>query len=237
MLSRYASVSQFYDYNKAAHSNQRRAWLSMRYGIDESIRTADVILVLDCDVPWINTLCKPNADAKIYHIDIDPLKQQMPVYYIDALARYRASSFNSITQLLEYMQSSTELKSKISSSSWNERWLKLEQAHKTKVESIKSLAVPKDDGAYLSPYLLSRVRHFCPDDTIFAVEAVTNTPIVADQIQASLPGSWVNCGGGGLGWSGGGALGVKLATDDDGGKKFVCQIVGGEMLKVRSRSS
>lgn len=42
-------------------------------------------------------------------------------------------------------------------------------------------------------------------------------------------GSWVNCGGGGLGWSGGGALGIKLATEaqEGAGKgKFVCCIVG-----------
>src|SRR5882757_4700791 len=38
---------------------------------------ADVILVVDSDVPWIPTVSKPAADARIFHIDIDPLKQQM----------------------------------------------------------------------------------------------------------------------------------------------------------------
>jgi len=198
----------------------------MRYGIDASIKSADVILVLDCDVPWINTQCKPNENAKIYHIDVDPLKQQMPVFYINALARYRASSFNAVTQLLEYMSASSELTEHVNSAAYNERWTKLAESHKERVEGIKSLAAPKDDGTFMSSYLISRVRHHCPQDTIFAIEAVTNSPLVADQIQATLPGSWINCGGGGLGWSGGGAMGIKLATDKAGEKKFVCQIVG-----------
>ncbi|CAG9955602.1 unnamed protein product [Clonostachys rosea f. rosea IK726] len=36
---------------------------------------------------------------------------------------------------------------------------------------------------------------------------------VYDQLQVDKPGHIVNGGGGGLGWSGGGTIGVKLATD------------------------
>jgi thiamine pyrophosphate-dependent acetolactate synthase large subunit-like protein len=78
---------------------------------------------------------------------------------------------------------------------------------------------------------MSHVRHHLPRDTIWAVEAVTNTAFVADQISATEPGSFLGCGGGGLGRSGGGALDIKLATDalaGGGNKKvkFVCQVLG-----------
>jgi thiamine pyrophosphate-dependent acetolactate synthase large subunit-like protein len=59
--------------------------------------------------------------------------------------------------------------------------------------------------------------------------------LVADQIRPTLPGSWLNCGGGGLGWSGGAALGIKLASENEGGRKFVCQIVGGKMHSLGKR--
>lgn len=57
---------------------------------------ADVIIVLDCDVPWIPTAGKPakgttalplhrhafpdpdQPDVTTFHLDVDPLKQQMP---------------------------------------------------------------------------------------------------------------------------------------------------------------
>jgi thiamine pyrophosphate-dependent acetolactate synthase large subunit-like protein len=77
---------------------------------------------------------------------------------------------------------------------------------------------------------MSEVRKAVPKDTLWAIEAVTQTGFVADQVQATIPGSWINCGGGGLGWSGGGALGIKLASDVQAGGtnkgKFVCQVVG-----------
>ncbi|KIW02208.1 uncharacterized protein PV09_06364 [Verruconis gallopava] len=203
-----------------------RAWLGLRYGVDESIKTADMILVLDCDVPWINHHNTPRSDAVIYHVDVDPIKQQMPVFYINALARYKASSFNAITQILDYIESNAALKETLSASDINERWERLGESYTNRLKAINSLAKPKDDGTFLTPYLISRVRHHVPQDTIFAVEAVTNGPTVSDHLQVTIPGSLVNCGGGGLGWSGGGTLGVKLATDDLGEKKFVCQIVG-----------
>jgi len=205
------------------------AWLGLRYGVDEAIRKADVILLVDVDVPWIPTQCKPKAGAKVIHIDVDPLKQQMPVFYINAIARYRADAETAMTQIAGHIKAT--MHDRIHGEAFEKRWTDMKAAHKEKLSIIASLAKPAEDGkTFGCSYLISRVRAACPPDTIFAVEAVTNTAFVADQIQATLPGSWINCGGGGLGWSGGGALGIKLATDaEHGGSnkgKFVCQIVG-----------
>lgn len=205
-----------------------RAWLGLRYGIDASIETADVILVIDCDVPWINTQCHPNKSAKIFHIDVDPLKQQMPVFYLNALSRYRADSFTTINQLNKYL-STPEMTSQLSAASFTKKWEALAVAHQQRLTSIAQNSVPKEDGSFGTGYLCSMLRKAVPKDSIFAIEAVTNTIFVADNIQATFPGSWINCGGGGLGWSGGGALGIKLATEAENGAgkgKFVVQIVG-----------
>lgn len=204
------------------------SWLGMRFGVDESIKTADVILCLDVDVPWINTQCKPSKDAKIIHIDVDPLKQQMPVFYIDAIARYRADAEISITQLAEHIKKTKA--GLISSQDFSARWDKLQESHRSRLNTIASQAKAAPDGTYATSYLMSEVRKAVPRDTLWAIEAVTQTPFVADQVQATIPGSWINCGGGGLGWSGGGALGMKLASDVQAGGtnkgKFVCQVVG-----------
>ncbi|TVY23416.1 Benzoylformate decarboxylase, partial [Lachnellula hyalina] len=201
-----------------------RAWLGLRYGIDESIRTADVILVIDCDVPWVNTLCKPSPDAQIYHVDTDVLKRQMPVHYIAALARYSADAYTSLTQLNNFI-SSSPLSAKLNTSLYSAKWDALQQAHTQRLATIAKAAEPKSD-TFGTGHLCATLRKLVPKDTIFAIEAVTNTAFVADNIQATLPGSWINCGGGGLGWSGGGALGIKLASEFEGKGKFVVQIVG-----------
>ncbi|KAL9063160.1 MAG: hypothetical protein Q9157_008379 [Trypethelium eluteriae] len=207
-------------------------WLSLRYGVHDAIKTADFILVLDADVCWIPTQCKPRADATIHHIDVDPLKQQMPVYYIPALSRHCADSFTALTQLNTHLATSSLLQSQLSSEPARHRKEALLKSYQDRLSIIASLAQPAADGTFGTSYLVSRVRHHCPPDTIWSVEAVTNSGFVADQIQATRPGSFINCGGGGLGWSGGASLGIKLAAEREGGKggrgkgAFVCQIVG-----------
>jgi thiamine pyrophosphate-dependent acetolactate synthase large subunit-like protein len=205
------------------------AWLGLRYGEDDAIRTADVIVVLDCDTPWIQTRCKPREDAKIYHIDVDPLKQQMPVFYIQSNARYRADALTSIEQLThELTEGSTS--TKVQEQDQAQAGQKRAEDHKLRLTSLDKKAEPLADDAFGAGHLSRTLREMCPEDTIWAIEAVTNTVFVADQIRPTLPGSWINCGGGGLGWSGGGALGIKLASDAEHGGlnkgKFVVQIVG-----------
>ncbi|KAL2123595.1 hypothetical protein VTJ04DRAFT_4050 [Mycothermus thermophilus] len=205
-------------------------WLGLKFGVDDAVRTADTIVVLDCDVPWIPTQCKPPKDAKIFHIDVDPLKQLMPVHYIEAQHRYRADALVSVQQITSRLRND-EFRDRLTGAEREQRWKDLQTSHKKLLDGIAARAKPLDNGEFGTGHLCSRLRELCPADTIWAVEAVTNTLLVHDNLQPTLPGQWINCGGGGLGWSGGGALGVKLATDHEARKqgqkgKFVVQIVG-----------
>jgi thiamine pyrophosphate-dependent acetolactate synthase large subunit-like protein len=163
-----------------------------------------VILILNCDVPWINTRCKPNSEAKVYHVDVDPLKQQIPVFYVDALARFKADSQIAINQINSYIESARDLLSLTSSSDFATRWTNLKASHAKFHEKIEQEGKAPENGDLSTAFLCNQLRKACPKDTIWCIEAVTQTLIVADQIQPSIPGSWINCGGGGLGWSGGG---------------------------------
>ncbi|KAL7974276.1 thiamine diphosphate-binding protein [Trichoderma sp. SZMC 28014] len=205
------------------------ASLGLNYGGEKSIPDADVILVLDADVPWIPAHIKPNPDARVFHIDLDPLKQQMPVFYIESEATYRADTQTAIEQLTEALKTGETAK-KLQAQNTTQIVEQRKQEHETRLAKIAKAAEPRPDGTFGTGYLCRTIKKLVPEDTLFAIEAVTNTLFVYDNIQPSVPGTWINCGGGGLGWSGGGALGMKLATDvEHGGKnkgKFVVQIVG-----------
>lgn len=207
-------------------------WLGLRYGSEDAIRTADTIVVLDCDVPWIQTQCRPRDDARIFHIDVDPLKQVMPVFYIQAQARYRADALTAVEQVLALLKSDERLRARLSGPESDRRWAALQESYGKRLEAIAARSRPLENGEFGTGHLCAKLREVCPADTIWAVEAVTNTLFVHDGIRPTLPGHWINCGGGGLGWSGGGSLGIKLATDyearlrgEEKGK-FVVQIVG-----------
>jgi thiamine pyrophosphate-dependent acetolactate synthase large subunit-like protein len=149
----------------------------------------------------------------------------MPVFYIDALARYKADAALSLEQINSFL--SSNIKS-LSANTETYKQKRLEQ-YNNFMSTISDLEKPLDEDVYNTSYLCSLLRKTCPADTIWVIEAVTQTQLVADSIRPTLPGTWINCGGGGLGWSGGAALGIKLAADIlSGGKKpsFICQIVG-----------
>lgn len=75
-------------------SSSHEAYLGMTVTTHPAVCEADVILILDCDVPWIPTAGKPQRGkrstkfiklstkcfpgTKVFHLDVDPLKQQMP---------------------------------------------------------------------------------------------------------------------------------------------------------------
>ncbi|KAJ4044223.1 hypothetical protein NW756_004555 [Fusarium oxysporum] len=204
------------------------AWIGLKFGVDDAVESADAIVVLDCDVPWVQTRCKPREDAKIFHIDVDPLKQQMPTHYIQADARYKADGLTAVQQITEALNKKGFASKLEVNAAETEK--KRAEVHENKLASIAKAAEPLADDTFGTGHLSKKLRDLCPEDTIWAIEAVTNTGFVHDNIQPTIPGSWINCGGGGLGWSGGGALGIKLATDAENGGtnkgKFVVQIVG-----------
>lgn len=202
------------------------AWLGLRYGAEPSIEEADAIIVLDCDVPWIQTRCKPKEDAKIFHIDVDPLKQLMPLFYIQSQARYRADALTAVEQITAALKTGDAAQTLASRDLATVEAARRESYELRLATINKAASAPLAEGSFGSGHLAKVLRQVCPDDTIWAVEAVTNTTYIHDNLRPTHPGSFINCGGGGLGWSGGGALGIKLATDAEGKPKFVCQIVG-----------
>ena len=51
---------------------------------NEALASADFILVIDSDVPWIPTVNKPADGTPVFHVDLDPLKEQMPLWQLAA---------------------------------------------------------------------------------------------------------------------------------------------------------
>jgi thiamine pyrophosphate-dependent acetolactate synthase large subunit-like protein len=172
------------------------------------VADADVILLLDVDVPYIQTQyvyrsgCpnyhaanrhlsnKPSPNAKVYHVDIDPLKQTMPVFYVAAKERYRADATTALQQLNAYI-ASQYYRAGLSRTS------ELSRVFKSRLEQLSLAEKPLDDGSISGAYLMGSLRDAVPKDTVYMIEAVTMTGIVFDHIRPSTPGSLFNSGAGG----------------------------------------
>lgn len=217
-----------------------------RLSTDDCTRDADMILLLDCDVPWIPSKNPPPKEARIYHIDIDPLNQQIPVSFFPAHGRWKADCYTALDQLVTHILTSPLLKI-LQEASYQNRKKALMEAHKERLRNIAARCRLGDDKSLDASNIGYLLKHILPEPTVFVIEAVTCAQFLSDQLQPDRPGSWINCGATGIGWSNGAALGVKMALDDmlpnNSGKEgsplpgLVCQVVGDGSFMCAAPSS
>ncbi|KAI9692099.1 MAG: hypothetical protein M1822_006329 [Bathelium mastoideum] len=233
---------QVFDFEarEASFPANHRATLFRATGAAAAIKSADVILVIDADVPWIPTKVKPSDSATIYHIDIDPRKDRMMLFDIYTTGTYNAEAAIALDQLRHFITVSPALESR--TFVFRKRWDALEKSHAEGLESIADRAKPSEDGLLTKDYLFASIRRLLPKDTIYATDSVTNQVPLIEQLQLQNPGTHLSKGGSGLGWAGGAAIGIKLATDmydtsnrpdvvrrdnaPQPNSRFVCEVLG-----------
>jgi acetolactate synthase-1/2/3 large subunit len=184
------------------------------------LKEADVVLVLDCDVPWIKSVFKPSPDAKVYHIDCDPLKVNMSLFHLDTELSCQANSKAALQQLNEFIskQSASAVSQTI-----QERIERVSSVHNDYIAKIHSLEVrPTEDTTITPHFALSRIREQLTEDCIILSEGISNYRPVCDVLMRSTPGTYFTSGATALGWHGGAAVGAKLAYPD----KTVISITG-----------
>ncbi|KAJ9497398.1 hypothetical protein H2202_007202 [Exophiala xenobiotica] len=204
------------------------AWLGGAYSHHASIPTADFILVLDCDVPWVPTKGGPRKDAVIYHLDVDPLKASIAVHYIDAVGRWRVDAYTSITQINAHVVATQRDSTSQEQQGRAEVLAKCRQSsHAALLDRIAASAASTSKNDGLNAHIIaSTLKRTCPTSSIWCVEAVTNTIPIFNQLQCTSPGSYLSSGATGLGWAGGASLGIKMASMISGENRFVTQIIG-----------
>jgi len=173
---------------------------------------ADLVLVVDSDVPWIPTVSKPNDEAAIAIIDVDPLKQSTPLWHIKARRCYRADAATALAQLNALLD-----RVEIDQEAAERRHRHYAKRHAKRAAELARLEAPS--GEIVTPeYLTACVRRQVGPDAIVLNEGITNYPAICDHMAREKPGTMFASGGGSLGWSGGAAIGMKLAAPD---KTFV----------------
>jgi thiamine pyrophosphate-dependent acetolactate synthase large subunit-like protein len=213
-----------------------------RLSMDECTTNADVVLLLDCDIPWIPSKNPPSEIAKIYHVDIDPLNEQLRVSFFPAHGRWRADSFTALKQLVDHVKSDQGLVKALLDTDYTARAKRQADAHRARLSAIESQARLGNNETLDGHNVGSILRSELPGSTTFVVEAVTNSQIMHDQLQPSLAGKWINCGATGIGWSNGAALGVKMALQEQAQHEktksdIVCQVVGDGSFMCAAPSS
>lgn len=179
----------------AMHVGYRRNTL-----IDE----ADLIWMLDVDVPWIVSKVQPAQTTRIFHLDIDTLKASMGFWHFPAEQSWLADSLAVLDQL-------TQLPWRIEENAKRERidWIRSSQVKL----ALPDMPVPAKDGINIQQ-LSSAIAQLINEQTVVAFEAPTATDRILNALRMRKPGSYFANGGSGLGWSINAAIGIKLAKPD-----------------------
>jgi acetolactate synthase I/II/III large subunit len=174
---------------------------------NQALAEADVVLVIDSDVPWIPQLSRPRDGARIYHIDVDPLKSQMPLWYIPANRQYAADALTALRQLnsaLDGMTNDVDLAT--------EHRQRCAHRHQTRAEEL--VRRESRDNGLTAEFVTACVRRRFDADMLIFNEGISNYQAIFNHLKPIRPGSLFTSGGGSLGWHGGAAPGGKLAHPD-----------------------
>ena len=185
-----------------------------------TLADADVGLLVDVDVPWIPSDMPDNPATWWAHIDIDAEKRNFPMWTFPGNLRLPGDSHRILSDLLAALKAKADTGFKTRAAA---RVAKLAEEGKTRREAAAKLAANRGTAGQISPHFVcaALARALKPSDIVLN-EAIRNGPVVFAQMPRTEPGTLVGLAGGGLGFSGGMALGLKLAQPE----RTVVQIVG-----------
>jgi acetolactate synthase-1/2/3 large subunit len=185
-----------------------------------ALAEADVGLLVDVDVPWIPSDMPDNPATWWAQIDIDAEKRNFPMWTFPASLRLQGDSHRVLSDLLAVLKAKADGAFKTRAAA---RVAKLAEEGQARRDGAARLAHQRGSAGQISPhYVCAALAKALKPTDIVLNEAIRNGPTVIAQMPRTEPGTLVGLAGGGLGFSGGMALGLKLAMPE----RTVVQIAG-----------
>ena len=178
------------------------------------LEQADLVLALDHDYPYIPTLTRPAANAFIVQIDLDPVKEQVPLWTFPVDLPIRADTAQALDLIADIAAGLLDdvLRRRV-----EERREKLAARHDRLRAAWDTAALGDQETEPLTPawlsYCIGQLYQEDPE-CIFVDETVTNNLQAWRHVPVNRPMSWFVSSGSGLGWGLGAAVGIKLARPD-----------------------
>lgn len=165
---------------------------------------ADLILMLDVDVPWIVSKVQPRPDARLFHIDCDALKAGMGFWHFPAERTWQADTLAALEQLL-----ALPAPQGAPGRAEREAWI----ADARRRLTLPDMPVPAD-GRINVQQVSEAIGRLVNERTVVVFEEPTATDRVLHTLRMRRPGSYYANGGSGLGWSINAAVGLKMADPE-----------------------
>ena len=186
----------------------------------KALGEADVGLLVDVDVPWIPSDMPDNPATWWAHIDVDAEKRNFPMWTFPGNLRLPGDSYRILSDLLTMLKARADEGFKARAA---DRVAKLAAEGKARRDAAAKAAGNRGVAGEINPHFLcAGLARALDPSAVVLNEAIRNGGVVFQQMPRTRAGTLVGLAGGGLGFSGGMALGLKLALPE----RTIVQIVG-----------
>ena len=169
----------------------------------------DLGMLVDTDVPWLPKYSKPESHTQWIHVDVDPIKKDFPLWGFATHTRIQANSAVWLADLLEVAKELVTPDHQARVAKRREQALAL---HTQRAQKLQSESSQEGEVGAINPsFLCKTLNDLISEDDIVVNEAIRHSPNVMNHLVRNRPQTLFASAGGGLGYSGGMALGFKLA--------------------------
>lgn len=179
-----------------------------------AISSADVILIVESDVPWLPADVTIGPDAQVFHVDPDPVKATMPLWSYPADVAVQADGAATLAAVAAGLAEVADARPEVA-----ERLA--DRVARLRERAPAPPLVP-GTGPLTPVAVMAALNETIAQEDIVVEETVTNASVVHTALERTLPGTLLGANAPGLGWSLGGAAGIKLALPD----RRVISVVG-----------
>jgi acetolactate synthase-1/2/3 large subunit len=196
--------------------------MHLGYDPDGMLHAADLVIVIDCDVPWIPGKFAPNPNAKVIHLGVDPLFERYPMRSFEcdlAITGLLGVTLSTLTDALA-TRNNGDLRDRVEA-----RRKRLARERAVQREKWQEQLARARNSTPMSPAWISHCI-----DQVKGEEGIVvkESPIVLEHMRFSKPGTLFYIGAaGGLGWGLGAALGMKAAVPE---KLVICTVGDGSYM-------
>lgn len=182
------------------------------------LKEADMVLVVDCDVPWIPKEGGPKPGAKVIHLGTDPLFVRYPLRGFRTDLALTGAVAPSLQALCERARKHSKSPEKIAARR------KAVEALSTETRNKSRRGVEPLPASITGKWLSACLNRVMGEDSLL----INEYPVTLEEMQFRETGRYFgNASAGGLGWGIGAALGAKLASPD---KTVICALGDGAYM-------
>lgn len=171
---------------------------------------ADVVLVVEAQVPWVPGKSGPARDSKVAFIGIDPIASSIPTVEFTADLRLQTDAARALNELYEAAARSLDAAGRRRVA---ERFERIRQRRAAQEREAEDLALEAGRSTEIQPrWLCHELGRLVDREAILIDDSLSSSSLVQRYYRGDRAGSFFRSGGSAGGWGVGAAVGAKMAA-------------------------